>query len=116
MLLIDTQARRLQVEACRPTGFPAMFRLPPELDGFIIACLASGDYGNASEVIRTALKLLRGKPQPPETPWPVAGGECGALIRQRNWSTEPIGPVEKLARRFADDRCQYRQLRRWPRW
>ncbi len=26
--------------------------------------------------------------------WPVAGGECGAIIRQRDWSKTPLGPVD----------------------
>jgi PAS domain S-box-containing protein len=50
-------------------------------------------------VIRTALKLLRGqapKPAPPSTQprWPIGGGECGALIRERDWSRTPLGPAE----------------------
>ena len=28
------------------------------------------------------------------TGWPPAGGECGALIRQRDWSTTPLGVVD----------------------
>jgi PAS domain S-box-containing protein len=77
--------------------------LTPELDGFISDCLAAGDYGNASEVIRTALKLLRGQAaggkivaNASEAPaWPPAGGECGALIRQRDWRANPLGPVDR---------------------
>ena len=73
--------------------------LTPELDGFVDSCLESGDYGNASEVVRTALKLLRGQapkpsPQLPQRGWPIGGGECGALIREKDWSATPLGPVE----------------------
>ncbi|MCB8829827.1 type II toxin-antitoxin system ParD family antitoxin, partial [Escherichia coli] len=55
--------------------------LTAELDGFIDAELASGDYGNASEVVRTALKLLRergeaGRPPVPRGGFPIGGGEC----------------------------------------
>lgn len=28
------------------------------------------------------------------TGWPPAGGECGALLRQRDWSTTPLGVVD----------------------
>ncbi|HEX7819009.1 MAG TPA: type II toxin-antitoxin system ParD family antitoxin [Sphingobium sp.] len=74
--------------------------LTPELGGFIEERLASGDYGNASEVVRTALKLLRDREGPavrqavtnPDREWPIAGGDCGALIRERDWSATALGP------------------------
>lgn len=25
--------------------------------------------------------------------WPLGGGECGALIRDHDWSATPLGPV-----------------------
>jgi len=28
------------------------------------------------------------------TPWPVGGGETGALIRERDWSATPLGPLD----------------------
>ncbi len=73
--------------------------LTAELDGFIDAELASGDYGNASEVVRTARKLLRergeaGRPPVPRGGFPIGGGECGRLIRERDWSATPLGPVD----------------------
>lgn len=70
--------------------------LTPEFEQFINDCLASGDYGNASEVVRAALKLLRQQEGqvPVQTPfWPAGGGECGALIRQRDWSGTSLGPI-----------------------
>jgi len=33
--------------------------LTPELEGFINQCLASGNFANASEVVREALRLLQ---------------------------------------------------------
>ncbi|MEH3103486.1 MAG: PAS domain-containing protein [Sphingomonas phyllosphaerae] len=71
--------------------------LTPELETFVTDSLATGDYGNASEVVRTALKLLRDGPSPRETPgiWPVGGGECGALIRSADWTRHALGPVER---------------------
>jgi len=75
--------------------------LTPELGGFIDEQLAAGEYGNASEVVRTALKLLRD--QSAALPavasvaaieWPVGGGECGAMIRTRDWSATSLGPID----------------------
>jgi putative addiction module CopG family antidote len=73
--------------------------LTPELAGFVEDCLASGDYGNTEEVIRAALQLLRGDAENPartvQPRWPVGGGECGRLIRERDWSTAPVGPIDR---------------------
>jgi PAS domain S-box-containing protein len=87
--------------------------LTPELGGFIDEQLAAGEYGNASEVVRTALKLLRdqsggqsGGQSIVATPasiaavaalpgWPVGGGECGTMIRTRDWSTTSLGPLDR---------------------
>ncbi|WP_310103850.1 type II toxin-antitoxin system ParD family antitoxin [Sphingomonas sp. BE138] len=72
--------------------------LTPELESFITDSLATGDYGNASEVVRTALKLLRDQPGARETAradWPVGGGETGAMIREADWSRHALGPVDR---------------------
>jgi PAS domain S-box-containing protein len=75
--------------------------LSPELETFIGDCIASGNYCNASEVVRAALRSLRDTPasSPPTDAragdWLKGGGHCGALIRQRDWSATPLGPIER---------------------
>ena len=72
--------------------------LTPELETFIADRLASGDYANASEVVRAGLRALRDGPSSPQRPlpkdWPAGGGECGALIRERDWSRTVLGSAE----------------------
>ncbi|WP_242120399.1 type II toxin-antitoxin system ParD family antitoxin [Sphingomonas lacusdianchii] len=42
--------------------------LTPELDAYIDARVSAGDYNSASEVVRAAVRLLRGQePLPPVT-------------------------------------------------
>jgi PAS domain S-box-containing protein len=73
--------------------------LTPELDRYIDEQLAIGEYGNASEVVRTAIKLLRdgGTPAPPVDPtdhgWLIGVSECARLIRGIDWSQNPLGPI-----------------------
>lgn len=72
--------------------------LTPELEGFINDSLATGDYANASEVVRAALCRLRDgggtAPLPVEKEWPKGGGECGELIRAKDWSSNMLGPIQ----------------------
>ncbi|MBI0473941.1 type II toxin-antitoxin system ParD family antitoxin [Sphingomonas sp. MA1305] len=73
--------------------------LTSELDAFIDGALATGDYGNASEVVRTALKLLRDNESSvtravASDRWPIGDGECAHLIRERDWSRTHLGPIE----------------------
>jgi PAS domain S-box-containing protein len=76
--------------------------LTPELEGFINDSLASGDFANASEVVRTALRLLRGSasatPRASVSGWPIGGGECGALIREKDWRISGLGDVQTWSR------------------
>ena len=70
--------------------------LTSELESFIGECLSSGDYANASEVVRAALRNLRdGGDASRALPavWPIGGGECGQLIRCFDWSATALGPM-----------------------
>lgn len=69
--------------------------LTTELKSFIASSLATGDYANASEVVRAGLRALRdgqvrSSPRLPQG-WPIAGGECGTLIRNRDWARTSLG-------------------------
>jgi PAS domain S-box-containing protein len=71
--------------------------LTPELEGFINDSLASGDYANASEVVRAALCCLRNggvAPRAVGADWLKGGGECGELIRAKDWKKSMAGSVE----------------------
>ena len=74
--------------------------LTPEFETFITDSLASGNYANASEVVRAGLRALRDAAiRPAAMPdWPVDGGECGALIRERDWSRTSLGAVGAWSR------------------
>lgn len=68
--------------------------LTTELEAFINERLASGDYANASEVVRAALRSLRDGAQSANNltlTWPLAGGECGEMIRNADWMSSPLG-------------------------
>ncbi|MBB4153847.1 PAS domain S-box-containing protein [Sphingomonas jinjuensis] len=68
--------------------------LTSELDGFVSEQLASGDYANASEVVRAGLRALRdGEARLVHPGWPLRGGECGEIVRTRDWSRSSLGPV-----------------------
>jgi PAS domain S-box-containing protein len=70
--------------------------LTSELEAFINECLASGDYANASEVVRAGLRALRGggdTSAPLPAVWPIGGGKCGQLIRELDWSKTALGPM-----------------------
>lgn len=70
--------------------------LTSELEGYINEQLASGEYANASEVVRAGLRALRGIAPSAGLAhsWPIGGGECGAYIREKDWSQTPLGAVE----------------------
>ncbi|MBB4008577.1 PAS domain S-box-containing protein [Rhizobium taibaishanense] len=70
--------------------------LTPELEGFINGCLASGTFADAGEVVAAALAQMRDGdgPKAPlrKTEWPKAGGVCGELIRNFDWTKSGLGP------------------------
>ncbi|WP_419899430.1 PAS domain-containing protein [Roseomonas sp. USHLN139] len=70
--------------------------LPPDLEQFVRDSLAAGRYGTAEDMVGAALRGLRGQDaaavaQP--SAWPPGGGECGALVRERDWAGTSLGPV-----------------------
>ena len=70
--------------------------LTPELEAYIARAMSTGDYANASEVVRAGLRALRdgGPRRAAPKGWPVGGGECGALIRKKDWSLTPLGAID----------------------
>ena len=69
----------------------------PEWDDFIAAQVGSGEFADASEVIRVGLRALRdGKvARPVAAGWPVGGGACGDLVRTAAWDANPLGPIDE---------------------
>ena len=68
--------------------------LTAELDRFIEARLEAGEYGNASEVVRTALKLLREREDVASTDpfwWLKGRGESIDLMRRVDWASTQLG-------------------------
>ena len=69
----------------------------PEWDDFIAAQVGSGEFADASEVVRAGLRALRdGKvARPVAAGWPVGGGACGDLVRTAAWDANPLGPIDE---------------------
>ncbi|CAM8620029.1 type II toxin-antitoxin system ParD family antitoxin [Sphingobium sp.] len=68
--------------------------LTAELDRFIEARLEAGEYGNASEVVRTALKLLREREEVASGDpfwWLKGRGESIDLMRRVDWASTQLG-------------------------
>ncbi|MDE0877627.1 MAG: response regulator [Sphingomonas bacterium] len=70
--------------------------LTPEWDAFITDSMGSGDFANASEVVRAGLRALRDGTRSRTVPayWPIGGGDCGAIVRQFDWAASALGPVD----------------------
>jgi antitoxin ParD1/3/4 len=60
--------------------------LTPKLEGFVKAKVKAGDYNNASEVIREALRMLQER----EADRKVQLGALKRLIREGEQSGEPV--------------------------
>ena len=72
--------------------------LSPECGRLIEEQVASGRYGNANAVLCAALGMLRAaelrdRTSDATSQWPRGGGECGELLRARDWSTTSLGSV-----------------------
>ncbi|HEV2557309.1 MAG TPA: type II toxin-antitoxin system ParD family antitoxin [Microvirga sp.] len=78
--------------------------LTPELSRFIAHTVATGRYRSSSEVVREALRLLERKverdPQGKTTipGFLQGGGETGALMRARDWTSSPLGDPSQWPR------------------
>lgn len=71
---------------------PFDFNLSPELDDFVRSRIAAGEFSDPSDVIQAGLESLRNSSRMfMPSGWPVSGGECGAVIRERDWSATPMG-------------------------
>ncbi len=74
---------------------PTTIALPSDLEIFVETSVAAGYYPDADHMMRaglTALKRERGQPDASVVAqWPIAGGECGDLIRNHDWSKTRLG-------------------------
>ena len=61
-------------------------------EDYLADALAAGRFASREEAVAAGLVLLRDRDAARAAVWPVGGGECGALIRSRDWSTSPLGP------------------------
>ncbi|HXH17227.1 MAG TPA: PAS domain-containing protein [Sphingomonas sp.] len=76
-------------------GSSRTISLSPELSSYI-EDLANAGYGDPTTIIRTALEQMRDRTVPisPATESLIGGGECGLLVRQRDWSATSLGPID----------------------
>lgn len=75
----------------RPTSSVS---LTPELEGLVADCMASGGFDDANTVLRAALTRLDETQRSAASQiWPIGGGECGELIRNLDWSSNPLGAI-----------------------
>ncbi len=68
--------------------------LPADLGSYIDE-LTDGGHGDAAAIVRTALQQMRDRDalqKPAEIL--IGGGECGMLVRQRDWSATSLGPID----------------------
>ncbi|MAX00310.1 MAG: hybrid sensor histidine kinase/response regulator [Sphingomonas sp.] len=58
--------------------------------------LKSGEYHDRDDLVRAALTALqdqRASLSRPASDWLVSGGSCGEMIREKDWTQTPLGPV-----------------------
>jgi PAS domain S-box-containing protein len=70
-------------------------RLAAEIETLLSARASAGPAGEADRLLREALRALHAETEgaPWDGAWPIGGGVCGALIRNRDWSDSLFGPV-----------------------
>ncbi len=68
--------------------------LPSDLGSYIDDLAAAG-HGDATAIVRTALERMRERDTPTRpAEILIGGGECGMLVRQRDWSATALGPID----------------------
>lgn len=70
--------------------------LTPELERLISRQAEDGLYGEARQAIEAAVALFaaqQGGPERAAELWPIGGGICGTLIRERDWSKTRLGSI-----------------------
>ncbi|WP_139139440.1 hypothetical protein, partial [Sphingobium phenoxybenzoativorans] len=74
---------------------PHSFTLTPDLAHLLDTRIAAGGYGNADALFAAVLGQEAGVPATRAAleGWPFGGGECGALIRARDWAATALGPI-----------------------
>ncbi|WP_139139461.1 hypothetical protein, partial [Sphingobium phenoxybenzoativorans] len=75
---------------------PRTFTLTPDLAHLLDIRIATGGYGSADALFAAFLGQEAGVPMTRAAleGWPFGGGECGALIRSRDWAATALGPID----------------------
>jgi PAS domain S-box-containing protein len=68
--------------------------LPPQLERYIAQAVDAGDFSDEQALLIAAIERMRADgPFADPAVWLVGGGECGQLLRERDWATTPLGPI-----------------------
>jgi PAS domain S-box-containing protein len=68
--------------------------LPPQLDRYVAEAVKAGDFPDEQALFVAAIERMRADgPVSDVDTWLIGGGECGQRVRDRDWSTSPLGPV-----------------------
>ncbi|HVN92094.1 MAG TPA: type II toxin-antitoxin system ParD family antitoxin [Terracidiphilus sp.] len=78
--------------------------LPKELDRFVASRVKSGNYANASEVMRTALRLLKREEREDEGKLAalraaITAGDAGGVVDGEEFFDELFASIEGAAKR-----------------
>ncbi len=76
------------------TPLSRMLSLPPQLDRYVAQAVEAGDFADEQALLIAAIERMRTDSSfgDPAT-WLVGGGECGQLVRDRDWADSPLGPI-----------------------